>query len=76
MIEDFLPAAVKGQTLGGKTLELDESKFDPKKNYGKVPLAETIVKRQQDKINFDAFLPLLMRVSKALDHFDKSAFKA
>ena len=76
MIEDFLPAAVKSQKLGTKTLELDDSKFDPKKNFGKVPLAETIVKRQQDKINFDAFLPLLQRMSKALDHFNKSPFKA
>ncbi len=76
MIEDFLPVAVKSQKLKGKTLELDDSKFDPKKNYGKVPLAESIVKRQQEKINFTAFLPLLKRISKAIDHFDKSPFKA
>jgi len=75
MIEDFLPSAVKKQKLKGKTLELNEAKFDPKKNYGKVPLAETIVKRQQDKINFSAFLPLLQRISKAIDHFDKSPLK-
>ncbi len=76
MIEDFLPAAVRAQKLGTKTLELDGKKFDPKKNFGKVPLAENIVRRQKDKIDFSAYLPLLNRIAGAIEHFDKGPHKA
>ena len=75
MIEDFLPSSVKNQKLGGKTLELDSKAFDPKKNFGKVPLAESIVQRQKDKIDFSAFLPLLDRIAKAIAHFEKGPHK-
>ena len=75
MIEDFLPADVRSQKLGDKTLELDNNKFDLKKNFGKVPLAESIVRRQKDKIDFSNYLPLLVRISKAIEHFGKGPFK-
>lgn len=71
MIEDFLPVAAKTQKLGNKTLELDDKKLDDKKNYGKVLLAEQIVSRQKAQIDFSGFLPLLNRISKAIEHFDK-----
>lgn len=76
MIEDFLPASVKSQKLGTKTLELDPKKFDPSKNFGKVLLAESIVRRQKDKIDFSGYLPLLVRISKAIEHFEKGPLKA
>lgn len=76
MIEDFLPATVRSQKLGSKTLELDSKKFDPKKNFGKVPLAESIVRRQKDKIDFSGFSALLARISNAIVHFDKGPYKA
>jgi len=75
MIEDFLPEAVRKQKLGGKTLELDGKKFDPKKNFGKDRLANGIVRRQKDKIDFTGYLPLLQRISKAVEHFEKSTYK-
>lgn len=75
MIEDFLPSTVRSQKLGLKTLELDNKKFDPKKNFGKVPLAESIVRRQKDKIDFSGFSALLVRISNAIVHFEKGPHK-
>ncbi|MGB1265921.1 MAG: retron Ec67 family RNA-directed DNA polymerase/endonuclease [Nereida ignava] len=76
MIEDFLPQAVKDQQLGGKTLQLDEAKFDRAKHYGKVLLAEQIVKRQMTTTDFSGYLPLLQRISKAIEHFESDGTHA
>ena len=72
MIEDFLPTAVREQKIGEKTLELDRNKFDHKKNFGKMLLANNIVRRQKYKINFYGYIPILVRVSEAIKHFEKS----
>jgi len=76
MIEDFLPSDVRKQKLGKKTLELDSKKFDPAKNFGKVPLADSIVRRQSSKIDFSGYLPLLHRISEAIGHFEKGAYRS
>ena len=72
MIEDFLPSAAKSHKLGTKTLELDSNKFDETKNYGKVLLAEQIISRQKTQIDFSGFLPLLDRISKAIEDFSST----
>lgn len=69
-IETFLPSSALKQKLDGKTLELDEKKFDRAKNFGKMDLATRIVLPQKSQLNFAKYLPLLKRISKAIEDFN------
>ncbi len=68
-IETFLPAEVLKRKLGKKTFHLPEKGFDKTKHYGKVLLAEQIVRRQQKTINFDGFKPLLDNMRAAMQDY-------
>lgn len=68
MIEDFLPASVVSQLIGGKKFNPNEKAFDKKKHYGKRILAEKVSK-DQAAIDFDGFSSILDIIEEVLDHF-------
>ena len=69
MIEDFLEPSVRKTILNGKTLNLDEKSFDPKKNYGKTIFAKYVVQRGATKIKFDGYKPLLDAINASIEDY-------
>lgn len=76
MIEDFFESSLLKVTLKGKTFNPDEKPFDSKTQYGKAYFAEHVVKKNESKINFVGFKPLLDRIDQVIiEHSKKVAVK-
>jgi RNA-directed DNA polymerase len=74
MIEDFFDTAWTATELNGKTFNPsnDPKHFDNKKHYGKAYFSEHVIKKNEAKINFDKFLPLLQRIELVMQHHAKN----
>jgi retron-type reverse transcriptase len=70
-IEDFFEDKVKQVLLGGKHFSESKS-FDKKTQYGKFLFAEQVVKKHQEKINFEGFKPILDRLNAVLMEHPKN----
>ncbi|SFM04669.1 retron Ec67 family RNA-directed DNA polymerase/endonuclease [Methylobacterium pseudosasicola] len=66
-IETFFEDTVLKTVLGGKTLSLNKKHLEPGK-YGKAIFAEKVIRPNKATIKFDAFEPLLDRITAVLDH--------
>jgi hypothetical protein len=75
LIEDFFEKELLNFELNGKTLELDEKKFNKKKNYSKTAFAESIVGRNYNTINFDGFRKILDRIIAVIDYHSSTITK-
>lgn len=71
MIEDFLQPAVLKTVLKGKTLNLDETSFNPAKNYGKVIFAKNVVQKSAPTIDFSGYTPLLNAIHAVIEDYKK-----
>lgn len=69
-IEDFFEAKVLTKPLDGKTFD-DDKDADKDLHFGKVVFAKKIVVPMVGEINWEGFRPLLDRVVKVLDDYDK-----
>jgi hypothetical protein len=65
MIEDFFDESVRATKLGGKTFNPHKG-FDQNKQYGKYLFAEHVIGKNQEKIDFSGFEPLLDRITAVL----------
>lgn len=65
-IEDLFSTSVLNKRVGGKSLQLDENKFDKNKNFGKIYFANHVVRPARSKISFRKFEPLLAAISDAI----------
>ena len=74
VIEDFFDDDVKATKLGGKSFNPTKHRFDSRTEYGKYVFAEQVVRKNQDKINFDGFEPILDRIQLVIEeHLKKLA---
>lgn len=71
MIEDFFKSDALSVKLGGKTLELDQKKFDDTKNYGKQYFASHVIRPNRNKIDFSDFKFLLDRIVAVQNDYAK-----
>jgi RNA-directed DNA polymerase len=62
-MEDYFDSAVLNEKLGVKSFQRKNVKLDLKNEYGKDHFARYVVKAKQDTINFDAFKPLLNKIT-------------
>lgn len=74
MIEDFFEPKVKETKLGGKSLNLNSTGFDNRTEYGKYLFAEQVVKKNEEKINFDGFKPILTQVIAVVNEHSKKTW--
>ena len=70
-IEYLFTKTVLETKINNKALSLEDN-FDEDKYYGKYVFAEKIVRPNEDVIDFSGFLPLLQRISAAIE-FDKKS---
>lgn len=70
-IEDFFPKTLKAKKLKGKKFNPGKKGFDKKTEYGKVAFAEHVVKKNESRINFSGFKPILERIQAVLDDHKK-----
>jgi hypothetical protein len=68
MIEDFFDQSVRDEKNCGKTFNPKEP-VDVKTEYGKFIFAEQIVKKNQNRIDFSGFKPILDRIDAVLIDF-------
>lgn len=74
MIENFFEEALLKTTLGGKTFNPSDKGFDHKTEYGKNLFAEHVIKKNEGKIDFSGFKPILDRIVAVLgEHIGKSS---
>lgn len=66
MIENFFPKSLLKTELGGKTLELDEKKFDKSKHYGKAYFADRVIAPNYKKIDCSEFSKIFYRIEAAI----------
>jgi len=71
-MEDFFEAAVLSEKIGGKSFS-KSNKLDTTKEYGKVWLAEKIVRPHASTINFDGFIPLLTELDSLIKKHSSTA---
>jgi hypothetical protein len=67
-IEDLFPEEWLKETIDGKPFDKNKDHGDDTA-YGKVRFAEKIVRPNRDKINFDNFEELLLRIQGCVDHY-------
>jgi hypothetical protein len=67
-IEDFFPASVLAEKLGGKSFNPKNEGLDHKTEYGKSHFATHVVKKNEATINFDGFKPILSRLEAVIAH--------
>ena len=70
MIEDFFDQNVRDEKNHGKTFNPKEP-VNVKTEYGKFIFAEQIVKKNQNRINFSGFKPILDRIDTVLIDFQQ-----
>ena len=70
MIEDFFDRSVRDEKNHGKTFNPKEP-LDVKTEYGKFIFAEQIVKKNQNRIDFSGFKPILDRIDAVLIDFQR-----
>lgn len=68
-IEDFLDPKCLQEKLGGKTFSPKKGKLDDTLHFGKVWLAERVVKANADKYDFSGFDPILDRIDEIIRHY-------
>ena len=73
-IENFFPIEVLQNPIGGKIFNIKKDHESPTE-YGKVWLAEKIVKPNADKIDFSGFKPMLERIITVIDHYETEKAK-
>lgn len=69
-IEDFFEPYVRDTKLHGKSFS-GKNTFDPHTQYGKHYFAEYVVKKDESKISFEGFRPILARLDAALSDYKK-----
>lgn len=74
-IEDFFSDDTKSTKIGKKSFNPSKHGFDSKKEYGKYVFAEQVVRKQQAKINFDGFEPVLERIQAVINAHAKKVAK-
>ena len=70
MIEDFFDQSVRNEKNRGKTFNPKEP-VNVKTEYGKFIFAEQIVKKNQNRIDFSGFKPILDRIDAVLIDFQE-----
>lgn len=73
MMEDLFGDDALKQELGGKKFEPNSKKFDNTKHYGKDRFASQIVAKMRDTLDFSGFKPLIKRIVKVQEHYQKLA---
>jgi 5S rRNA maturation endonuclease (ribonuclease M5)/retron-type reverse transcriptase len=68
MIEDFFPDTVRKMKLGVKTFNPKNDGINHKTEYGKSYFATHVIKKNEDKIDFNGFKPILDRLEAVLIH--------
>lgn len=68
-IEDLYSAKVLGFKIGGKSFDKTNKTTDLGLHYGKHVFAEKVVRAHASKINFNGFIPLLERISLAIEDY-------
>jgi len=67
-IEDLFEKEVLETKVGGKTFNR-KPRIDPKTEYGKTIFAEKVVKVNQEKINFDGFKEVFIRLKEVVSDY-------
>jgi RNA-directed DNA polymerase len=73
IIEDFFDQSVKDIKIRGKTFNPSNGSHDTASEYGKVVFAEQVVRKNQDKIDFNGFKPILDNIVKVLKDYKKKS---
>jgi hypothetical protein len=71
MIEDFFDPALKKTQINGKSFNPSDKGFNSKTEYGKKIFAEHVVKKNQARIDFTGFKPILSRIEAVLNAHSK-----
>ncbi len=72
-IEDLFENIILKTKLGGKSLSLVD-KSDNNKFYSKQLFVDHVIRPNQENINFNAFIPLLKRISKVVSDYTSPEF--
>jgi RNA-directed DNA polymerase len=70
-IEDFFDKKTRASKVDGRSFNPSKHGFDGKTHYGKVWFAERVVRKNESKINFAGFKPLLERIQNVLEAHKK-----
>ncbi|TCV26933.1 MULTISPECIES: retron Ec67 family RNA-directed DNA polymerase/endonuclease [Vibrio] len=69
MIENLFEQKLWSTPLNKRTFDPTEKKEPKSSYYGKNDFATRVVKKKQDSINFNGFIPLLDRMQRAIEHY-------
>ncbi|PSW69477.1 ribonuclease H [Photobacterium sp. GB-50] len=69
MIENLFDQKLWDTPLNNRTFDPTEKKEPKSSYYGKNDFATRVVKKNQDNINFNGFIPLLDRMQRAIKHY-------
>ena len=71
MIEDFFEPSVRNTKLNGKIFNPSDKAFNSKTEYGKNHFAKYVILKNQAKIDFTGFEPILKRIEGVCEDYSK-----